>query len=97
VTIDPNARTGAHHRGDVESLIYVVNGRARLRLGEHLEFVAEAGPGDFIYMPPHVPHQKINPSDQVLHCVLARSGQQALVFNLVEDLELIRGIDDLHG
>lgn len=100
VTIDPRAKTGAHHHGDLESVIYVVNGVARLRWGDRLEFVAEAEVGDFIYVPPHVPHQEINASDEVLHCVLARSGQQALVFNLdiepVEAPELIRWIDDLH-
>src|SRR4051794_20402278 len=52
VTIDPNAKTGAHHHGEVESVIYVVRGRARMRWGERLEFVAEADPGDFNYVPP---------------------------------------------
>ncbi len=102
VTIQADARTGAHHHGDLESVIYVVNGVARLRWGERLEFVAEAGPGDFIYVPPYVPHQEINASrDLELHCVLARSGQQGLVVNLdieaVEIPELVRWIDDLHG
>ena len=101
VTIDANAKTGAHHHGDLESVIYVVNGVARLRWGEHLEFVAEANAGDFIYVPPYVPHQEINASaDLQLHCVLARSGQQGLVVNLdivpVEMPELVRWIDDLH-
>jgi len=65
------------------------------------EYLAEAGPGDFIYVPPYVPHQEINASDELeLHCVLARSGQQGLVVNLditpVEVPELVRWIDDLH-
>jgi uncharacterized RmlC-like cupin family protein len=101
VTIDANAKTGAHHHGDLESVIYVVNGVARLRWGERLEFMAEANAGDFIYVPPYVPHQEINASaDLKLHCVLARSGQQGLVVNLdiapVEMPELVRWIDDLH-
>jgi uncharacterized RmlC-like cupin family protein len=100
VTIDPHARTGAHHHGDLESVIYVVNGVARLRWGDHLEFVAEAQAGDFIYVPPYVPHQEINAGESLLHCVLARSGQQGLVVNLdiepVEVPELVRWIDDLH-
>jgi uncharacterized RmlC-like cupin family protein len=101
VTIDANAKTGAHHHGDLESVIYVVNGVARLRWGERLEFMAEANAGDFIYVPPYVPHQEINASaDLQLHCVLARSGQQGLVVNLdiapVEMPELVRWIDDLH-
>ncbi len=62
VGIQPNAKTGAHHHGALESVIYILRGKARMRWGEHLEFVAEAGPGDFIYVPPFVPHQEINAS-----------------------------------
>jgi len=43
VVIHPKAKTGAHHHGPVESVIYVVSGRARMRWGAQLEFVAEAG------------------------------------------------------
>jgi uncharacterized RmlC-like cupin family protein len=101
VTIDANAKTGAHHHGGLESVIYVVSGIARLRWGDRLEFVAAAEAGDFIYVPPYVPHQEINASEDLqLHCVLARSGQQGLVVNLditpVEIPELVRWIDDLH-
>ena len=101
VTVDARARTGAHHHGELESVIYVVSGLARLRWGDRLEYVAEAGAGDFIYVPPYVPHQEINASDDLeLHCVLARSGRGGLVVNLdiepVEAPELIRWIDDLH-
>src|SRR5215813_10517181 len=38
VTIEPDAKTGAHHHGELESVIYVVSGRARMRWGESLEF-----------------------------------------------------------
>src|SRR5207244_451602 len=48
VHIHANAKTGAHHHGALESVIYVIKGRARMRWGEHLEYVAEANPGDFI-------------------------------------------------
>ena len=77
VVIHPKAKTGAHHHGPVESVIYVVSGRARMRWGDRLEFVAEAGPGDFIYVPPFVPHQEINASDDrrshACWCAAARS------------------------
>src|SRR3954462_6116684 len=83
VTIHPGARTGAHHHGELESVIYVVKGRARMRWGERLEFTAEAGPGGFIYVPPFVPHQEINASPtEVLECVLVRSDGQAVAVNL---------------
>ena len=101
VVIEPNAKTGAHHHGPVESVIYIVKGRARMRWGEQLEFTAEAGPGDFIYVPPFVPHQEINalPGDP-LDCVLVRSGQDPVVVNLdiepVEEPEEVRWIDDIH-
>jgi uncharacterized RmlC-like cupin family protein len=102
VTISPNAKTGAHHHGEVESVIYVVRGRARMRWGEQLEFTAEAGPGDFIYVPPYVPHQEINASrSESLECVLVRSGQEPIVVNLdiaaVETPEDVRWVDDLHS
>ncbi len=94
VTIHPDAKTGAHHHGELESVIYVLSGRARMRWGDRLEYVAEAGPGDFIYVPPFVPHQEINASpDEVLQCVLVRSDQQPVVVNLdiapVEDDYLV--------
>jgi uncharacterized RmlC-like cupin family protein len=77
VVIHPKAKTGAHHHGPVESVIYVVSGRARMRWGDRLEFMAEAGPGDFNYVPPYVPHQEINADDnEPLSCVLVRSGQE---------------------
>lgn len=101
VTIHPNAKTGAHHHGALESVIYVVRGRARMRWGEQLEFVAEAGPGDFIYVPPFVPHQEINASrDEPLECVLVRSDQEAVVVNLeiepVERPEHVAWVDPIH-
>ena len=49
VTIHPDAKTGAHHHGALESIIYVVSGRARMRWGDDLEYVAEAEAGDFIF------------------------------------------------
>ena len=101
VTIHPDAKTGAHHHGPLESVIYVVRGKARMRWGERLEWVAEAGPGDFIFVPPWVPHQEINASaDEPLECILVRSDQEAVVVNLdiepVEKPEAVRWIDPIH-
>jgi uncharacterized RmlC-like cupin family protein len=101
VSIRPNAKTGAHHHGELESVIYVVRGKARMRWGERLEYVAEAGPGDFIYVPPFVPHQEINAStDEPLECVLVRSDNEAVVVNLdiepVEKPEQVPWIDPIH-
>jgi uncharacterized RmlC-like cupin family protein len=102
VVIHPDAKTGAHHHGELESVIYVVSGRARMRWGDRLEFTAEAGPGDFIYVPPYVPHQEINAStDDELSCVVVRSGQEPVVVNLdlpdVEETpEEVYWVDDIH-
>ena len=101
VRVEPNAKTGAHHHGHLESIIYVVRGRARMRWGEHLEFMAEAEPGDFIYVPPYVPHQEINAlAGEPLQCVVVRSDQEAVVVNLdiepAEQVEEVRWIDPNH-
>ena len=102
VHIHPDAKTGAHHHGALESVIYIVSGRARMRWGERLEFVAEAGPGDFIFVPPYVPHQEINAStEETLQCVLVRSDNEAVVVNItdvepVERPEHVHWIDPIH-
>jgi uncharacterized RmlC-like cupin family protein len=101
VHIHAGAKTGAHHHGPLESVIYVIRGKARMRWGERLEFVAEAGPGDFIYVPPFVPHQEINASaDETLECVLVRSDNEAVVVNLdiepAEPPQSVAWIDPIH-
>ncbi len=103
VTIHANAKTGAHHHGALESVIYVVRGKARMRWGERLEFVAEADAGDFIYVPPYVPHQEINASTtEPLECVLVRSDNEAVVVNLdIADVEpnpeAVYWVDPIHA
>jgi len=65
-----------------------------MRWGERLEFTAEAGPGDFIYVPPFVPHQEINASPtETLECVLVRSDGQAVAVNL--DIEPAEAPEDV--
>lgn len=101
VHIHANAKTGVHHHGHLESVIYVVKGRARMRWGEQLEFVAEAGAGDFIYVPPYVPHQEINAeADAALECVLVRNDQDPVVVGLdiepVETPEHVIWVDPHH-
>ncbi|HKD05915.1 MAG TPA: cupin domain-containing protein [Bryobacteraceae bacterium] len=90
VVVEPNARTGAHHHGELETVLYIVRGRARMRWGDHLEFSEEAGPGDFIYVPPYVPHQEMNArADEPVEAVVVRSGQEPIVVNLeIEEADL---------
>jgi uncharacterized RmlC-like cupin family protein len=99
--IHPNAKTAPHHHGELESIIYIVSGRARMRWGEKLEFFADAGPGDFIYVPPFAPHQEINADpNQPLLCVVVRSDQEPVVVNLdlptVEQPEEVFWVDPAH-
>jgi uncharacterized RmlC-like cupin family protein len=101
VTIEPGAKTGPHHHGELESVIYVVRGRARMRWGDRLEYFAEAGPGDFIYVSPFAPHQEINANpDEPLTCVVVRSNQEPVVVNLdikaVEAAEHVSWVDPHH-
>ena len=102
VAIEPNAKTGVHHHGALESVIFVVRGKARMRWGERLEFTAEAGPGDFIYVPPYAPRQEINADpDNVLECVLVRSDNETVVVNIadvdpIEKPETVYWIDPIH-
>jgi uncharacterized RmlC-like cupin family protein len=101
VLINPNAKTGAHHHGALESVIYVVRGVARMRWGERLEYVAQAEAGDFIFVPPYVPHQEINAlKDTPLECVLVRSDNESVVVNLnieaAERVEEVYWVDPVH-
>ena len=72
-----------------------------MRWGERLEFFADAGPGDFIYVPPYVPHQEINAlANEPLMCVVVRSDQETVVVNVdiptVEKPEEVPWIDSIH-
>lgn len=87
--IRPGAKTGPHHHGPLESIIYIVRGHALMRWGDRLEFITKAGPGDFFQVPPYVPHQELNASDtEELHCVLVRSGTEEVVVN-IEDMDAV--------
>src|ERR1700751_1461846 len=83
MVVQPDAKTGPHHHGELETVLYVVKSRIRMRWGHQLEFSEEAKPGDFIYVPPYVPHQEINASpDESCEAVVVRNGQDPIVVNL---------------
>jgi uncharacterized RmlC-like cupin family protein len=69
-----------------------------MRWGDHLEFSGEAGAGDFIYVPPYVPHQEINALvDEPFEAVVVRSGQDPIVVNLdIESPETTRADPGAH-
>ena len=81
----PGAATGAHHHGDQETILYVLEGTARYRWGDRLQHVVEAGPGDFVFIPAHTVHQEINASaEQPTVWVVTRSNPDPIVVNLPE-------------
>ena len=83
VTMAPGMASGAHHHGQVESAIYIISGRARMRFGPKLEQTVDAGPGDFIFVPPYAVHQELNlDPDQPIEMIVARDGQENIVVNV---------------
>jgi uncharacterized RmlC-like cupin family protein len=83
VSVDKGVRSGPHHHGELESVIYVISGNARFRFGENLEHAVEAQAGDFVFVPPYLVHQEINASpDFAVDMVVARSSQENIVVNV---------------
>jgi uncharacterized RmlC-like cupin family protein len=74
--------TGKHHHGEQETVIYVATGSIQMVWGDYLEFQADAEAGDFIYVPPFVPHKEMNAGDIPSQWVIARTGQEPIVVNL---------------
>jgi uncharacterized RmlC-like cupin family protein len=82
--VAPGMISGDHHHGEAETGIYVVSGHpVFVFLEEDVEQRIETGPGDYVYVPPYVPHREENPaSDEEAVVVLARSTQEGIVVNL---------------
>jgi uncharacterized RmlC-like cupin family protein len=73
-SLPPGARARAHQHDHHESAAYVIEGQMVLWSGERLEHHLVAGPGDFMYIPPGVPHLVMNGSDtEPAVAVLARN------------------------
>jgi len=84
--LPPGASSGDHHHGESETGIYVASGNPVFVFrdpGSGQLVRLEARPGDYVWVPPHVPHREENPSagtEAVV--VIARSTQEAIVVNL---------------
>ena len=77
------AKSANHHHGEAETAIYVVSGTPAFVFGRDGEEVRiEAGPGDYIFVPPYVPHREENPGGEEAVVVIARSSQEGIVVNL---------------
>jgi uncharacterized RmlC-like cupin family protein len=85
--LPPGVTSGDHHHGHSETGIYVVSGAPVFvyrdpATGDLIRL--ETGPGDYVWVPPYVPHREENPaSDQTAVVVIARSTQEAIVENVV--------------
>ncbi len=85
--VPPATGSGNHHHGDSETGIYVVKGHPEfVFLDGEVETRLRTEPGNYVYVPPFVPHREENPDpeDEAV-VVIARSTQEAIVVNL-EDL-----------
>ena len=82
----PGTSSGDHHHGESETGIYVVAGHPVFvfRDPESGTLIRlETSPGDYVWVPPHVPHREENPSpDAEAVVVIARSTQEAIVVNV---------------
>jgi uncharacterized RmlC-like cupin family protein len=81
--VGPEMNSGDHHHGEAETGIYVVSGHpVFVFLEDGEERRIETGPGDYIFVPPYVPHREENPHTEPAVVVLARSTQDGIVVNL---------------
>src|SRR5436305_12764038 len=59
---EPDTASSVHHHGPLETVVYVLSGQSKVRWGTRLEHEADLEPGDFLFIPPYVPHQETKPS-----------------------------------
>jgi|GEM_PF-1098354 len=84
---EPDTASSVHHHGPLETVVYVLSGRSTVRWGNRLEHDTDLEAGDFVYIPPYMPHQEINLSpDQPTQWIVVRSGGEAVVVNLTKHL-----------
>jgi uncharacterized RmlC-like cupin family protein len=84
--VEAGARTGIHHHGEQETIVYVLEGAALLRWGEHGESEATVRAGDFLHIPVFTPHMEINLSqEKPFRWIVVRSTPDPIVVNLADD------------
>lgn len=92
--VQPHVASGKHHHGELETVIYVVSGHGRIRWGDNLEYQEDVEAGDFIYVPPFVPHQEVNPADEPSQWVIVRNSQEPIVINLEHESTTAQSAND---
>ena len=84
--VEPGARTGIHHHGEQETVVYVLEGESLVRWGKRGESEALVRAGDFLHVPAWTPHMEINPSaERAFRWVVVRSTPEPIVVNLPDD------------
>jgi uncharacterized RmlC-like cupin family protein len=74
VVIPPGARAEPHMHEGYETAIYVLEGRVETRYGDGLAQSVISEAGDFLFIPPGVPHEAVNLSDTApARAVVARN------------------------
>jgi uncharacterized RmlC-like cupin family protein len=86
-TNEAGAKSGVHHHGDSESGIYLLTGRLRFRFGDRLEHVVDAGPGDFVFVPPNEVHLEENLEPHETTFIVARNTADAIVVEVPDPRE----------
>ena len=88
VTGEPGMDSGPHHHGKAETAGYVLSGQTRILYGENYQRSVELGPGDFIYIPPYVPHIERNLDEtEPVEFLTARSPDN-IVVNLSDEPDI---------
>ena len=82
--VAPDTASSDHHHGESETSIYVVSGRPRFVFHDgDGEVALQTEPGDYVYVPPWVPHREENPDPSTpAVVVISRTTQEAIVVNL---------------
>lgn len=82
--VDPGVASANHHHGESETAIFVRSGHPEFVFHDGVEEVRiSTEPGDYIFVPPHLPHREENPDPaEPAVVVIARSTQEAIVVNL---------------
>jgi len=84
--VEPGARTGIHHHGEQETVVYVLEGESLVRWGERGESELLVHEGDFLHVPAWTPHMEINPSrEHPFRWIVVRSTPEPIVVNLPDD------------
>jgi uncharacterized RmlC-like cupin family protein len=81
--VAPGAKSGDHHHGEAETAIYILSGTPAFVFGrDGHEVRLQTEPGDYIFVPPYVPHREENPGEEEAVVIIARSSQEGIVVNL---------------